>query len=91
MNEWKDNKKSMPGKKVPILELEDGTKLGQSISILRFLGKKHGYYPEDALEAHKCDYLIDCYGDKFIGIALNLAQPEQLLTSPFNPSAKALP
>lgn len=37
--EWKDNKKSMPGMKLPVLELGDGTKIGQSISILRFLGK----------------------------------------------------
>merc|ERR1712046_298373 len=29
--------------------------------------------------AHKCDYLIDCYNDKFIGIALNTALPDQVL------------
>lgn len=77
--EWSDNKKNMPGKKVPILELADGTKIGQSVSILRFLGKKYGYYPEDPLEAHKCDYLIDCYNDKFLGIALNTALPDNIL------------
>ena len=27
-DEWGSNKKSMPGKKVPVLELDDGTKLG---------------------------------------------------------------
>lgn len=75
-NEWKDNKSSMPGKKVPVLELGDGTRIGQSTSILRFLGKKHGYYPEDPLEAHKCDYLLDSYNDKFLGIALNTALPD---------------
>jgi len=69
----------MPGKKVPVLELGDGTKIGQSVAILRFLGKKYGYYPEDPLEAHKCDYLIDCYNDKFLGIALNTALPDKVL------------
>jgi glutathione S-transferase len=69
----------MPGKKLPVLELDDGTKIGQSVSILRFLGKQHGYYPEDPLEAHKCDYLLDCYNDKFIGIALNSALPEKAI------------
>lgn len=76
--EWGNMKQNMPNKKVPVLELDDGmqkTKLGQSGSILRFLGKKHGYYPEDPLAAHKCDYLIDCYNDKFIGVALNSALP----------------
>ena len=62
------------------------------MSILRFLGKKYGYYPEDPLEAHKVDYLIDCYNDKFLGIALNSALPPQLLESPFSiPSNKAIP
>lgn len=91
LGQWKDKKEEMPGKKVPILELQDGSKLGQSISILRYLGKKHGYYPEDALEAHKCDYLIDCFNDKAIGIALNLAQPEVLLKQNFNPISNAVP
>jgi glutathione S-transferase len=82
----------MPNKKIPVLELNDGTKLGQSISILRFLGKEHGYYPKDPLEAHKADYLIDCYFDNFIGIALNSALPAKLLESPFSiPSNKAIP
>lgn len=76
--EWGNLKQNMPNKKVPVLELDDGmqkTNLGQSGAILRFLGKKHGYYPEDPLAAHKCDYLIDCYNDKFIGVALNSALP----------------
>merc|ERR1740138_1255673 len=82
----------MQGKKVPNLELSNGTKIGQSVAILRFLGKKHGYYPEDPLEAHKVDYLIDCYNDKFLGIAINSALPVQLLEAPFpNPLSKAIP
>ena len=77
-NEWGNMKQNMPNKKVPVLEVDDGmsqTKLGQSGAILRFLGKKHGYYPEDPIAAHKCDYLIDCYNDKFIGVALNSVLP----------------
>lgn len=92
MQEWRTNKKEMAGKKIPNLELDDGTKIGQSVAILRYLGKKYGYYPEDPLEAHKVDYLIDCYNDKFLGIALNSALPLQLIESPFSiPSNKAIP
>ena len=85
-------KKDMPSKQIPVLELEDGTRLAQSMSILRYVGRKHGYYPADPLEAHMCDYLIDCYNDKAIGIFVNLALPAKLLEeSPFNPANKALP
>ena len=61
--EWPELKASMPNQQLPCLELPDGTKMGQSFAILRFLGKKHGYYPEDALQAFKCDEHIDRYND----------------------------
>ncbi len=32
---------------IPVLELPDGTLLAQSMSILRFVGRKYGYYPDD--------------------------------------------
>lgn len=76
--EWGNMKQNVPNKKLPILEVDDGMsqiKLGQSGAILRFLGKKQGYYPDDPIAAHKCDYLIDCYNDKFIGVALNSVLP----------------
>jgi len=38
----------MVGGSVPNLELKDGTKIGNTNAIVRFLGSKHGYYPEDA-------------------------------------------
>ena len=52
--QWGELKKTggFPGNQVPCLELADGTKLGQSVAILRLLGHKHGYYPTDAMEAY---------------------------------------
>ena len=50
--DWPALKPSMPNMQMPCLELADGTKMGQSHAILRFLGAKHGYYPSDALEAY---------------------------------------
>ena len=43
---------------VPVLEYE-GKFYAQSVSILRFLGKKYGYYPEDAHYAWRVDSTID--------------------------------
>ena len=52
-----------PNKQVPCLELADGTKLGQSNAIIRFLGHKLGFYPADAMEAYKVDQLMDDFID----------------------------
>ena len=49
----------MPNNKLPCLELEDGTKMGESINILRYLGAKYGYYPEDPRAAQECDEIIE--------------------------------
>ena len=59
--DWPALKPSMPNMQMPCLELADGTKMGQSHAILRFLGAKHGYYPSDALEAYQVDSLCDTW------------------------------
>lgn len=63
MAEWPNHKPTMPNQQIPCLELADGTKLGQTIAILRMLGSKYGYYPTDNMEAYKCDSLIDGFCD----------------------------
>jgi glutathione S-transferase len=47
---------------LPDLEL-DGHTYAQSQSILRLLGKKYGYYPEDALTGWKVDSILDANAD----------------------------
>ena len=37
--------------------------MAQSTSILRFLGKKLGFYPKDSREAWKVDSLVDLHHD----------------------------
>ena len=48
---------------MPVLETDDGKKLGQTVAIARYLGKKYGYYPEDAYDAWRVDSLIDGFQD----------------------------
>ena len=59
MEEWPNHKASMPRGQVPCLELADGTKLGESVAIARFLANSHGLYPQDKLKAYHCDRLVD--------------------------------
>ena len=61
--EWPELKPTMPNQQVPCLELPDGTKMGQSIAITRYLGQVKGYYPKDSMQAYKVDSLIDRYMD----------------------------
>ena len=39
------------------------TRMSQSTAILRYLGKVHGYYPEDAKTAYQVDRVIDDFND----------------------------
>ena len=64
-SEWPTLKSQMPGGTMPCLELSDGTKMGQSKAIMRYLGGKHGYQPHDALAAYKSDSISDAYHDFF--------------------------
>ena len=62
-DDWKAFKPTIPGGQMPILELADGTMLGQSKAIAKLIGRKYGFYPEDPMLAYKsdavCDYLED--------------------------------
>jgi glutathione S-transferase len=52
----------MPWNVMPVLE-EDGKKLSQSITILRYLGRKLGIAPTDLFELAKTDEYIDAMLD----------------------------
>lgn len=47
---------------VPVLE-HDGKNLAQTWSIVRYIGKLHGYYPEDWENCWKVDSLVDAVED----------------------------
>jgi len=74
-------KKEASGCQVPFLTI-DGTTMGQSRSILRYLGREIKYdgkplYPEDNIEAYKCDELIDLVEDMRAPIAPTFAIQDQ--------------
>ena len=56
---------------MPALKLEDGSIIGESMNILRMLAQKHGFYPEDPLEAAQ----VDEYLDAFDGVIPKFAGP----------------
>lgn len=57
--QWPLSKHLMPNGKMPCLELKDGTKMGESYAISRYLGSIHGLYPSDPKVAYEVDYLLE--------------------------------
>ena len=43
--DWPKIKPTMPNGVMPCVELSDGTKMGETTVLMRFLGAKLGYYP----------------------------------------------
>jgi glutathione S-transferase len=48
---WPKIKPNYPNGQVPMLEFNDGTKIGQSHAIMRYLSTLKGYYPQDPMLA----------------------------------------
>lgn len=58
---WPDVKPYMPGQVIPCLEFLDGRRMGESVEIIKFLAKEHGFYPSDSMDASKADYYIKAW------------------------------
>ena len=53
------NSGELPYGQLPVLDI-GGTRIAQSLAILRFCGIKSGLYPDDELQAARVDELLDC-------------------------------
>ena len=72
--QWAEIKPTMPGEGVPVWEDRSGVMMNESLAILRYLGKKCGYYPTDLKIAADCDAIcdyIDAESTKFTTITRN--------------------
>ena len=58
-SDWPALKPTMPNGQLPCLELEDGTKMGESMDILNYVATKYGYIPEDAQAAYRSNEVIE--------------------------------
>ena len=56
----------MPGGQMPVLEV-DGVKLGQSMTIARYLANKFNLAGSTPLEKAQADMIVDCVSDFFAG------------------------
>lgn len=59
---WATVREAMPFHALPVLEV-DGEAITQSNAINRYVGRLAGLYPEDALDALRCDEIMDAVED----------------------------
>jgi len=62
MPEWGELKKKQGGG-LPVVTERDGTMLSESVPTAKYLSKKLGFYPEDPLLAHRCDFTVAAFTD----------------------------
>ena len=63
-NDWKKTV-DLPFGQVPLLELDDGTKMAQSWAILTFLSSKYGFMPEDPMRRYRGEAAKDHFYQDF--------------------------
>ncbi|KAG1662030.1 Hematopoietic prostaglandin D synthase [Nymphon striatum] len=68
--EWAKVKPTLPTGQVPVLTLEDGTMLPQSLAISRYLAREHDLVGRTNLEAAFADAIVDGIVDMFKDFAL---------------------
>jgi glutathione S-transferase len=61
--EWGAFKPQTPWGSMPSLELADGTHLGQTRALMRFVGKLSGLFPDDVRQAALVDGIMDAVDD----------------------------
>ena len=61
-------KQQLEFKQLPAIADENGELKVQTGAILRYVGKKFGYYPEDAEERYMVDSAVDAFEDFFLGL-----------------------
>ena len=64
---WPQEQKTMPNGVMPVMEFPNGEKMGQTCSMARWIGKMHGYHPEDPMEAWASDAWMEDHNDQLVG------------------------
>lgn len=75
MANWPSHKSDMPFGALPVLFV-DGEGIAQSNAINRYLGKLAGLYPDNALDALRCDEVMDAIEDTTHLLVATFTMPE---------------
>jgi len=59
-SEWDRYRNDMPGMCVPVLEMDKGLKMPETMAIARYLAREFGLYGKNNMDMFKIDYICDC-------------------------------
>jgi len=62
---------------MPFVEFADGTRLGESLPLMRFLGAKFGFYPTDALKSYEVDMLMETFEGVYAAFSKSMFAPKE--------------
>ncbi|XP_036359314.1 glutathione S-transferase-like isoform X1 [Octopus sinensis] len=85
--EWPSYKDSIPFKAIPALVIDGTTVLGQSMAIIRYLGRLYGFYGKTADEEYIIDEVIECLMhvlDALIQLHVNPESLKRKVTERYN-------
>merc|ERR1711942_163981 len=60
-NEWDKCRNDMPCMRVPVLEMDGGMRMPETMAIARYLAREHNFYPRSNMDMMRCDYIADCF------------------------------
>merc|ERR1712142_139989 len=60
-NEWDKIRNDMPCMRLPILEMDGGMRMPETMAIARYLAREFNFYPKSNMDMMRCDYIADCF------------------------------
>merc|ERR1712142_113903 len=60
-NEWDKIRNDMPCMRVPVLEMDGGMRMPETMAIARYLAREFSFYPRSTMDMMRCDYIADCF------------------------------
>merc|ERR1712142_1444672 len=61
MGEWDKIRNDMPCMRVPVLEMDGGIRMPETMAIARYLARENNFYPKSNMDMMRCDYITDCF------------------------------
>merc|ERR1712142_300757 len=60
-NEWDRIRNDMPCMRLPVLEMDGGMRMPETMAIARYLAREMNFYPKSNMDMMRCDYIADCF------------------------------
>merc|ERR1712142_946467 len=60
-SDWDRCRNDMPCMRLPVLEMDGGMRMPETMAIARYLAREYNFYPKSNMDMMRCDYIADCF------------------------------